>query len=556
MENHQLEALLEKLLNETGESEWLEFKTSYYEPQVLGEYLSALSNAACIASRDRGYLVFGIDDATGEIKGTSFNPSRTKQGNQSLEFWLNQNLHPKIGLEIHEFTYNGRNVVIFAVNAANREPVRFCSEPYVRIDSSKVSLKFHPELQRRIWTMGASDWTAQTPHESTLDHLDSHAIAKAREQFKIKHQTASFSDEINTWDDITFLNKARLTIEGRITNTALILLGKPGSVHLIAPSVARMTWILRDRDDTSIDYQHFDPPFLLNVDRLFAKIRNNTIRELPQGTLFPVEITQYDSWVMREALNNCIAHQDYSLCGRILVIERPDSLTFCNAGDFIPGSVEEVLHKDAPQNFYPNRFLTDAMVNLNMIDTIGSGIRRMFVTQKKRCMPMPDYDLSINNEVKVKMEGRILDENYTMMLLQMGDISLETAILLDRIQKKQPITKEQHQSLRKQGVVEGRFPNIYVSADIAGATDSKAQYTRHKAFEKKFLHDYVIMFLKHHQKATPGEIHVLLEDKLSDLLTDKQRKDKIRNILQEMSRDGLIKNIGAQGKNAVWVLSS
>ena len=116
-------------------------------------------------------------------------------------------------------------------------------------------------------------------------------------------------------------------------------------------------------------YEHFGPPFLLAGDRLQNRIRNLIVRVLPDGTLFPHEITQYDPWVIREALYNCIAHQDYGLHGRIVVVEFPDRVLLANVGDFLPGNIETVSQQDAPQVIYRNPFLVDAMVELNMIDT-------------------------------------------------------------------------------------------------------------------------------------------------------------------------------------------
>lgn len=102
-------------------------------------------------------------------------------------------------------------------------------------------------------------------------------------------------------------------------------------------------------------------PLLQNTDLLFSRIRNLKYRYLPDQSLFPVEINQYDSYVIREALHNCIAHQDYELMGRINVVEMPDELIFTNVGNFIPQSVENVIKQDAPQEFYRNRCLAEAM---------------------------------------------------------------------------------------------------------------------------------------------------------------------------------------------------
>jgi len=139
-------------------------------------------------------------------------------------------------------------------------------------------------------------------------------------------------------------------------------------------------------------------------------------RHLPNASLSPTEITQYGPWVIRETLYNAIAHQDYAQGGRINVVEESDSLLFTNLGEFLPGSVEKVIREDAPPELYRNRFMAEAMVNLNMIDTIGSGIKRMFTKQRQRSFPMPDYDLGERGRVKVRIIGTVVDEKYTRLL--------------------------------------------------------------------------------------------------------------------------------------------
>ena len=147
---------------------------------------------------------------------------------------------------------------------------------------------------------------------------------------------------------MTFLNKAKVCITGRITNTAILLLGREESASLLSPSVAQITWVLKDENGNDQDYAHFHPPLLLAVNRALERIRILTLRHMPSGTLFPKEVSQYDTWVIREALHNCIAHQDYPLGGRINLVESPDSLLFTNLGQFIPGSVENAILQGCP----------------------------------------------------------------------------------------------------------------------------------------------------------------------------------------------------------------
>lgn len=552
-----LKRLIDTLRAEPHESEWLEFKCNNKDSERIGKYLSALSNSACIENKKYGYLLWGIDDKTHDVVGTSFKPHATKgKGNEDLEPWLARLLSSHVHFKFSEYDYEGKPVVILRVDATNNRPVSFNGHEYVRVGSALKSLADNPERARLIWNRTQEDWSAQTVDGATLDDLDPAAVIQARGAFKEKHKSDTFYDEIDDWDDWIFLRKAGLASDERLNRAAILLLGKPESASLLSPHVAQMSWILKDSDGIEQDYQHFAPPFLANVDRLFARIRNLTIRELPGGTLFPVEISQYDEWVIREALHNCIAHQDYTLCNRIIVVEQPDGLLFVNAGRFIPGSVETVLQQDAPQKNYPNRQLAESMVHLNMIDTIGSGIKRMFSFQKKRYMPMPDFDLSETGEIRVSIAGRILDENYSKLLMKQVDLSLEQVILLDKVQKKQAISKEEAAFLRKDGLIEGRLPNIYVSSGVAQATGQKVKYTRNKAFDKQYYKDLILRFLRQHKEATPEDIQNLVMDKLSDLLNEKQRKDKIRALLYEMSRkDKTIYNAGGRGFTARWKLS-
>ncbi len=107
---------------------------------------------------------------------------------------------------------------------------------------------------------------------------------------------------------------------------------------------------------------------------------------------------------------------------------------FTNYGNFIHGSVEKVIQDDAPEEKYRNKFSATAMVNLNMVDTIGSGIRKMFLFQKARFFPMPEYDFS-NNRVKVTVIGKVLDMDYASVLARDKDLTLEEIIMLDKVQK-------------------------------------------------------------------------------------------------------------------------
>lgn len=550
MNTAELTALLDRLCAEPRETEWLEFKANRYEPQALGEYLSALANSACLQGRPRGYLAFGIEDGSHAVVGTTFDPQAEKgKGEQLLPLWLSLGLRPNVGFEIHPFTYQGERVVLFEVLPAFDRSVEFYGTAYVRDGTSKTELSKYPEKARTIWNRRV-DWSAQVCEQASLNDLEPQAIAKARREFATKFpaQAAAAAG----WDDATFLNKAKLTIRGGVTHAALLLLGKPEASTLLAPAVARISWLLKNERNEDLDYEHFGPPFLLNVDKVLARIRNLTVRELPGGTLFPVELTQYDPWVIREALHNCIAHQDYGLRGRVQVVETPDTLLLTNVGGFLPGRVETVIEQDAPLEIYRNPFLAEAMVNLNMIDTQGGGIKRMFMKQRERFFPMPDYDLSQPERVMVKLRGRILDERHTRVLMSQSGLELGLIMLLDKVQKGARISADESRRLKAAKLVEGRYPNLMVAGPLAALAGQKALHIRNRGLDSRYYRDMIVELVREHQPVSREDIDRLLLDKLPEVLSDEQKLSKVHNLISSLSGKA-IRNAGTR-QSPRWIL--
>ncbi|MBI4880996.1 MAG: putative DNA binding domain-containing protein [Planctomycetes bacterium] len=539
-------ALIDRLRALPSETEWFEFKRSGCEAQLLGEYLSALANSACLANQPRGYLVFGIDDETHDVAGTRFDPYRVKaKGNQDLLPWLGAGLEPNPGFNVRVVEHPEGRIVVFEVGPAKDQPVSFYGTAYVRVGTSKTELRNHPEKTRALWTRG-SDWSAELCEGATLDSLDPEAVAKARQEFTVKHPTQA--DAVAGWDDRTFLNKARVLKAGAVTNAAILLLGRGESTTLLSPAVARVSWILKDAGNRELDHEHIDPPFLVAGDRLLKHVRNLMVRVLPRGTLFPQEITQYDPWVIREALHNSIAHQDYRRQGRVVVVEFPDRVLVTNAGDFLPGDVETVIRQDAPLAIYRNPFLAAAMVELNLIETQGGGIKRMFETQRRRSFPLPDYDLTKPGHVAVTLTGRILDERYTQLLMARTDLDLGQVMLLDRVQKGLSIAREDHRRLKAAGLVEGRYPNLIVAAAIARATGEAGRHIRERGFDRQYYLDLILALVRTHGPVERKDVDQALVPKLSDRLTEGQKRRKVRNLLQELRRGGKIVNLGSRSQ--------
>jgi len=548
---------LSQMLDLPSETEWIEFKEAKndYHFDELGQYFSALSNESNLMGQPAGWLVFGVTNKPPrQICGTNYRS--TKQGLEKLKVQISKHTNHQITfIDIHELKEHGGRVLLFQIPPAPRGiPTTWNGVAYGRISEHNSPLSLH-EIEQIRRQIVLDDWSAHICKGATISDLDPQAIKFARQQYMEKNKNNThLASEADQWDDMTFLNKAKICINGNITRTAIILLGKSEAEHFIYPAIARITWVLKDANNIEKDYQHFAPPLILAVDQVFSRIRNLTYRYMAENRLFPTETTQYDKWVIRETLHNAIAHQDYTKGGRINVVEEAESLLFTNIGGFIPGSVEEAIRRDAPPEIYQNRFLAEAMVSLNMIDTIGSGIKRMFLKQRERCFPLPDYDLAEPDRVRVRIIGKIMDERYTRMLITRTDLDLMAVIALDKVQKTKPITDEEFKSLKKKKLIEGRRSNLFVSAKIAAVTDTKADYIKRRGIDKEYSKKLVLDYLVKFREATRQEINQILMDKLSNSLSDEQKKFRIRNLLQEMRTEGTIDVLG-RGPRSKWILS-
>ena len=385
-----------------------------------------------------------------------------------------------------------------------------------------------------------------------MDDLDPRAISIARSLYIAKNKKNA--PEIAEWDDVTFLNKAKLTIKGKITNATIVLLGKGESEVLISPAVAKIRWILKDSQGTERDYEIKSCPFIISIEEVYQKIRNLKYRYInPEfRTLFPEEVDTYEPYVIREAINNAVAHQDYTLGGQINVVEYEDKLVFTNKGSFIPRTISNVLKDNAPEEVYRNPFLARAMVGLQMVDTIGSGIRKMFNFQRQRLFPLPDYIID-RDRVQVTIIGKILNMEYANILAQKQDLTLVEVEALNRIQLNRPISEEEVALLRKKKLIEGRKPNLFIAKPVAQQLDQRTAYSNNKGFEDDYYCDLILKAITEHGMLTREEITKLLWKKLPDVLNESQKLIKVKNLLSKLRSCNKIVN-QRQGSISNWLL--
>ncbi len=537
---------------ENEKCEWKEFKNLKHT--VSGnEGDDIISYVSAIANMKGGHLVVGVEDETLNIIGI-----------QNFHTYTTTNIKLKIltdcpnlsaeGFEIQELISSDTNKTVWIINIPKHQfrlPVYAHKKLWQRINDSLVSIT-QARLDAILTEIRSNDdWSATIIPNASIDDLDEAAIKKARIEFVKRNP--KYKQEEPVWNDAKFLDKAKLTIKGKITKTALILLGKDEAEHFLGSAV-KIRWNLKTVSNQDKASEIFSIPLLLAVNEVYNHIRNLKYIYLKDGTLFPDEFLRYEPFNIREPLHNAIAHQDYTKAGYINVVEfEDDHLVFSNYGSFLPKSVTDVVLNDTPEENYRNPFLVAAMKNLDMIETQGGGIRKIFNYQRQRYFPMPDFDLR-NEKVKVTITGKILNEEFARILIKNPQLSLRDILLLDKVQKQSSLSGQEYKYLKKSKFVEGRKPNYYLSSQVIEPTKNeslKAAYIRNKGFDDTHYKKMILEYLKQWKEASRNQIENLLWDKLSDTLDEKQKKNKVMNYLQDLRKDNKI----GVGKGKKWKLN-
>jgi len=533
--------------------EWKEMKNlknsfNGHEGEDVMSYVSGIANMK------GGVLVIGVMDKTLEVVGTDLSQFNLDINSAVYKIKENCTNVSSEGLYIDEYVTSDTNKVVWVIHIPKhlpRRPVYAHKKAWQRIKDSLVPLTREHEDAILSEGLLQQDWTAMILPDATIDDLDPAAIMKARDKYKEVHPGKE--KEVDGWDNKTFLNKAHITIKGQLTIAAIILLGREESEHYLLPKVCKIRWSLKNEKAENLDFKIFSIPMILAIEDIERQIRNTTYEFTISGNIFPEKMFRYDEFTLREPLNNAIAHQDYDKGARIEVIEyENDHLVFRNHGVFLPESVEKVVLDDSPESIYRNPFLVEAMRNVHMVDTEGGGIKKLYEQQKKRFFPMPEYDTS-GGMVTVDIEGKVIDEQFARILVSVPELSMSDLILLDKVQKQKRLENEEIKYLRKKKYIEGRKNNLFLSKSITRNTGNvglKSTYVRNKSFDDEYFRRLIVQYIEKFGSSSRGEIDELLMNKLSDVLSEKQKKNKIKNLLYSLAKKNIIK----LNEKRQWVL--
>lgn len=384
---HDSAALLKHLLSQKRETEWLEFKKSNAKPDDLGEYISALANAAILSSKPSAYIVFGVADDTLEVVGTSVCLKKMTKGNEPIENWLSRSLEPRVNFEFVDFQYQGKHVEIIVISPAFERPVRFKKEGYIRVGSAKKPLVDHPEKETELWAV-----TSRYSFEDGIaaSHLRAEDITRmfyCDEFLQLMGRSALPTDRL-----VAYLIEEALIIDdmqGGFNVTNLFALLTARNLPQFPALAGKAPRLIIYEDSDNLDAMH-DFTGRRGYAFSFGKLLNYIMSLLPGKEVFEhgrrVKKYQFPEIAVRELLANALIHQDLTNQGSRPVISiYKNKLEITNPGEpLIP--VDRFI--DAPPKSR-NAKLAGLMRRMNFCEERGSGVDRAVNAIEEQLLPPP-----------------------------------------------------------------------------------------------------------------------------------------------------------------------
>lgn len=386
----QFRQLVTELAALPRETEWVEFKENYAQPEDVGEYLSALANSAALARKDRAYLVWGVRDSDHRIVGTTFRPLSEKVKGQEMENWLATQLHPSVNFRIHEGVVGEVPVAVFEVPAAAHTPVRFRDFEYIRVGSYKKRLRDHPEKARELWAiLSAGSFESEIAHAGAAP-ADVVALLDHGSFFRLLGQQAPPSADAV----VRRLVEEDLLVpspNGRfdVRNVGAVLFARDLSafgrlgrkaVRVVTYDGPGRTRALRERTEPA----GYATGFQSLLDYIDTQIPRRERIEHGLRT----DQRMYPDDTIREPLGNALIHQDFSMAGVGPLVEIfSDRIEITNPGSPL---VPPERFLDAPPRSR-NETLAALMRRMRICEERGSGIDKVVQAAEDSLLPAPDF---------------------------------------------------------------------------------------------------------------------------------------------------------------------
>ncbi len=407
MQETALCKLLDQLLVLPKESEWLEFKHNYVEPKVIGEYISALSNSASVHQQPEAFIVWGIEDDTARLVGTTFDPAATKVGGQALEMWLAQKLRPAPLFKFHSFKYNGLPIVLLSIRPIKDMPVKFDGISYTRLGSHKTRLDDHPERLKEFWRRAVSERFEEQIAKSKISGDDVLALLDVAAYFDLVNQPLpDRSVIIDRMLRETFIRQ-QLDHTFDVTNLGAMLLAKQlGDFESLARKAVR---VILYKDKTRIQTlkeRAFDRGYAAGFNELMSFINDQLPSIEKIGPALREDQKTFPEIAVRELVANALFHQDLTSVGDSPMVEIfTDRIEITNAGKLL---VELLRIIDEPPRSR-NELMASCMRRFNICEERGTGIDKVVDAVEHSHLPAPEFVVTQNHFKAVLYAGRALN---------------------------------------------------------------------------------------------------------------------------------------------------
>ncbi|GAB6095615.1 helix-turn-helix domain-containing protein [Desulfatiferula olefinivorans] len=406
---NELLGILTELRKLPRETEWAEFKHNNADPDEVGEYLSALANSAALTGKVSAWLVWGLDNDTHEIIGTTFNPATAKVGNEELESWLLRLLSPKINFRFYGVQAEGKPVVLLEISAAFRHPVQFKGTEFIRIGSYKKRLKDYPEKERELWRV-----FDRTPFEK---EIAAENIA-AEEVLRLLDYPAYF-------DLLSLpLPEGREGILSALAADDLIAPGKGGKWHIthlgavlfakrlgdfrtLARKAVRVVLYKGESRVETVREQEGNKGYAAGFEGLIGFVTNLLPSNEVIGQALRKQVPMFPELAIRELVANAIIHQDFHLTGTGPMVEIfSHRMEITNPG--LP-LVQTDRFLDSPPRSR-NEALASFMRRIGVCEERGSGVDKVVMQTELYQLPAPLFETTSEHTRAVLFAHRDLKE--------------------------------------------------------------------------------------------------------------------------------------------------
>ena len=382
MNSTQLIELLDDLVKQPNESEWVEFKLNFHSEQEIGERISALANGASIQNQDFGYLVFGVEDKTHQIVGTTFKPRQHLKSNEELEHWLAQRLDPRIDFRIYEFLYSlGKHIAVFVIPAAQNKPVDFFHKAYIRIGSITRNLSEFPEKEAKIWQKRNKPFELEIAKDN-LEAADVIRLLSTETYFDLlnipypSNQTGVLEKFIDE----------KLVVKSQgyaITNLGAILFAK--NLQLFEAVERKSVRVIVYKGNNKVETireQIGVKGYAIGFSGLVDWINSQLPANEEIGKALRKDSRMYPEIAIRELVANALIHQDLSVKGFPMIEIFSDRIEISN-----PGNPLITPDRFIDSYISRNEKLADLMRRMGFCEEKGSGLDKVIFNNELYQLP-------------------------------------------------------------------------------------------------------------------------------------------------------------------------